>query len=252
MAPIFALITLAATTLFAQEYEGDYEERPSLGLYMDFTSISNVEFSYQEIPNPGQAKTGSLDSGDSTVASYDLAKGIEVSPLIGIAGHLPFLWNNYFNATMVVGFQHHAYHLTSADSRTIDAGTNEKTMESYSVVIQGGPELGLPLYTDFKSQQMFKIFAYGQVIIGKTFLDGESNFQNDPYWGYNYGFGVRYAIKRFSLSAGTKTAEWIWKPVYQEDVGNIDPDLGEDLVNKMRVRYTQFYNIYFDIKYSLF
>ena len=244
------LLFLGTTLTFAQ----DYEERPSLGLYFEPTSIdeSSIEFHYKEIPSAGGAVAEADAEEDAVTASYRLKDGIEVSPLIGIGGHLPFLWNPYFNATMVVGFQTHKYNLVSTDERTVEAGTNEKTLTSYTVVIQGGPELGLPLYTDEQSQQMVKLYGFGQVIIGKTFLDSKTNFKNDAYYGYNYGSGLRYAISRFSVAAGVKSSTWIWKPLYDESKGNIDSSIGEDRVNKMRVYYEQFLTPYIDVKLSLF
>jgi hypothetical protein len=156
--------------------------------------------------------------------------GFNASPQIGIGGHIPFLWMNWLCASGHVSYQYVNYEFQNAPTNTY------RQIESHTIVVQAGPEFGVPVLLDGANDRMFKIFSYAHIIIGKDFIvqNAPKNWLNDePYWGWAWGGGARYAFGRFSISTGVRNAYWLWRPTYDPAEGNSD-------ANHLRVRFDEF------------
>jgi hypothetical protein len=234
---------LLAAGAFAQSSQtpGVYEERPGFGLYAEWVRVDAMEFSYAEV----------LDRTDTNVTRYTPSEEITPSPIIGITGMLPFLWHNYLNLQATVGGQFHNFKLKTVgvDSAAIKAGKEKLDFSTFSFVIQGGPELGYPVWTDVESQQMLKPVAFGNILVAKTF-NSNTEFTNDMMFALTTGGGMRYTIKRVGLTAGVKWGWWYWKPTYNDSESSLNSD-GVDR-NRMRMTYRQVASPYVDLKYSIF
>lgn len=117
-------------------------------------------------------------------------------------------------------------------------------------MIEGGPELGLPLYTNYQTQTMFKLLSFGHISFGQSF-NFDTNFQKALYFGAFYGAGFRYSYQRWSFDLGFKNGITKWHPVYDPAKGAIDSSQPEKQ-NDMEVVYTQMFNPYLSIKWAVY
>jgi hypothetical protein len=251
---------ISSTALFAQEYE----ERPAIGLYTEYTNIELESFTYKE----------RIADDNDNVIHYELAKDLEVSPLVGITAHLPFIWPNYLTANAILAGQFHTYELTAMkkevpitkqdsniyknyptdniSNRTlaVDNNSTTKRLKTFSFMIEGGPEVAVPLYTNYETQTMFKVFVFGHVSLGQSF-NFDTNFEKALYLGAFYGAGFRYAYQRISFGAGFKNGITRWHPSYDPSKGSIDSST-PDKQNDLLVIYEQFFNPFLEVKWAIY
>jgi hypothetical protein len=214
---IFAIAILVTITNAQEGLE--YEERVSFGLFFERTTISDMEVVMKIQNNP-----------------FDIS--MDYLPLFGVGAHMPI--TKYFGLNGIVGMQNMTFKYAIqdtewADSVLADLDTRfietdfKNTMETYNLVTQAGFELGLPVFSDYESQSMLKVYTYGSGILGKTFWD--SKFQNTNLWGYAYGGGLRYAVGMINVSAGARGQSVWWEsnlmPEYagenkDEDIFTVD------------------------------
>jgi hypothetical protein len=251
---------LSATSIFAQ----DYEERPAIGPFVEYTNIEVESFTYKE----------RISEDNGNIVHYQLKnQTLDVTPLIGITAHLPFIWPNYLTANAILAGQFHEYDLVAknssvpventdnpesavkyinVDNQTLATNGNvsTKSFSTFAFMIEGGPELGLPLYTNYETQTMFKLLAYGHISFGQSF-NFNTNFEKALYFGALYGGGFRYSFQRWSLDLGFKNGITKWHPVYDPAKGEIsteDPKKRNDL----EIIYTQVFNPYLSIKWAVY
>lgn len=194
-----------------------YEERVSVGPYIEFTNIKakNINSSYK-VNN----------------RKYD----IEVSNTFtyGAAGNLPF--NNYVGFYIIAAYQFlgvnykdrnsaEAYEIL--DSMMVNDLMFENDVDSsdikghhqiHTVIFQIGFDAGFPLYSSYNYQTMVKLFAFGGGIAGKTFFQNESKFLAPPIFGYAYGLGLRAAFQRATLSGGVRNSHEYFHAYYERPI----------------------------------
>jgi hypothetical protein len=241
---LFVLSLGCFLPVFSQDMQSNdqpasYEERPSLGFYGELSTISSIDASLQ-------LKNKVTGDSLSRYSVKDSKNDVKISPMMGVAGHLPFIpsvFKYWVNVSGVVGGQNTEYTFT-------DSVGTEKKVSSFNFVIQGGPELGIPVWTSVESQQMFKVFGFSHVSLQPTFHAKSFEFKNSLALGWAWGTGARYAVDRLSISGGVKnTPQLLWKPGFNESAEKAQ---GTSSENKLRVLYSQEWIPYITLEYSLY
>lgn len=224
------------------------EERPSLGFYVDFGSISSSKIIYKEQPQ---------NIPSSSAIRYQDAS-IDVSPTFGFAGHIPFIWDKYLDATATVGFNQ--WDITARTGRETDSEGNQpdnenqiipdekldRSFQVFNVIVEGGPELGFPLYTDYKTQQILKPFVQVRGMFIKTFNQTSGSYwKNTQAFGYSYVGGIRYSYNNISLGAGIRNEFVTWSPTY-------DPIEGDSEKNSLLVEYERNFKPWIALEFSFY
>lgn len=234
---LFALPGWSQTAAWATQEDSTpekYEERVSLGLYAEWPLIVDEHFTYREVIDQEDLHPSGTPHKNTLFAA---------TPQIGLAGHLPFLWNNVLNATGHVTYQMIEYEFESLSSPAVT-----RKLTTHSIVVQAGGEAGIPLYANPVTDKMFKVFGYLHIIVGKDFIvqNSPKNWEyKNPYWGWAWGGGARYAFDMFSISAGVKNAYWLWKPSY-------DPSKGSEKENFLRVRFDEWLTPFITFEFALY
>lgn len=240
MKPFFLFALFAVQSLFAQASEGlAYQERPALGLIYEMSNLEAPEYEFLIMGKP-----------------FDL--NIDYSPLMGFGANLPF--NNYIGLNGIVGFQKMNFDYDILDTAfarefldtstftNLTASDFNGDFNSFNLMVQAGFEVGLPLFSHYSSQTMFKLLAYGNGIAGKNFLQGDMKFQNGTLWGYAYGAGGRLALGRFALNAGLRSSYVYWRLYF-------DPSEQTGLSRKddtFMLSYESNFNPYFQISVAFY
>jgi len=238
------LLGLTTISLFAQDQQGltpeergyVYEERVSLGLIYENSLIQKQMLSYKVRGN-----------------FFDIEG--DTWPLFGIGGHLPF--TNWIGLNGIVGYQRSTFEFSNDDPvlettllsspfSTFTAKDFEGKIISNNLIVQAGFELGLPLWTSYQEQGLFKILAYGSGIGGKTFYD-DSKFQNSNIFGFAYGGGIRYASGKWSFSAGARGSFVYWESNYFPEYASENTD-----DDRFIVEYQSFASPFVKIAVSLY
>ncbi len=200
------LLFLATASSYAMSYEQssvqEVEERPSLGFYLEYGTPDSYEITYIEQNNNGVDQSG----GESNGVIYE-NKTLDVTPTIGFAGHIPFIWDKYLDATATVGGSQTK--ITAKTNKTLDPDSNEiklarrtRIHETFNVIIEGGPELGFPLYLDYKSQQIIKPFVQVRAYLSKhlTHLANHIGKMTKPLAGVMLvgfaGLSIRFLLEQ--------------------------------------------------------
>ncbi len=244
------LFFLAAASSYAMSYEQssvqEVEERPSLGFYLEYGTPDSYEITYIEQNNNGLDQSG----GESNGVIYE-NKTLDLTPTIGFAGHIPFIWDKYLDATATVGGSQTK--ITAKTTKTLDPDSNEiklarrtRVHETFNIVIEGGPELGYPVYLDYKSQQIIKPFVQVRGIFIKTFnTSPNSNWKNDQAFGWSYVGGVRWSINQISFGAGIRSEYVFWEPGYDPVAGNVKK-------NTLKVEYVKEYKPWVTVEWGFY
>ncbi|WP_407440499.1 hypothetical protein [Fibrobacter sp.] len=195
----------------------EYEERVSVGPYVEFTNIkmSNVTYNYK-VNN----------------RKYDI--NIDNTYTYGAAGNLPF--NNYIGFYMIAAYQYLgiSYQDRNLDGAykalaqmeedymgwdvPLDSGDIKGRHQMHTVLFQIGFDLGLPLYSSYDYQFMIKLFGFGGGIAGKTFFQDDSKFVAPPLYGYAYGFGLRMAFHKAVLSGGVRNSHEYFHAYFERKI----------------------------------
>lgn len=236
-------LALMSLNAYSQE-ASSYEERPSFGIYAEIAHFSDMTFSYKEKP---VADTGEY------VAHYTLSNRDEFNwaPIVGISGQLPFLFKNWMNLQAKVGGSYFHYKVHSDDSIARAVNATDKELKSFVFVIQGGPEIGVPLIANEQTETLLKPYAFGNILVGVPF-NWKTHFTNAPYLGLTSGAGFRYVHKRISLEGGLKGGIWMWKPLYDPSVGRQTDVDGVEKENKLRAVFYQSVTPFLDVKFTTF
>lgn len=224
--------------------DGNYEERVSFGAIIENTSIKYEKINYKMIGH-----------------DYDIK--MNYWPLFGIGAHMPI--KNWIGLNGIVGYQRMSFNYKIKDNTLSDSLLSEPeffrdyvesdfnyNMYTNNLIAQIGVELGIPIYSDYASQQMFKLLMYGSGILGKTFYENNTKFRNANIWGFAYGFGVRYAIRMLSITAGTRSSLNKWTSYIKAEHRYIS-DLDETYDKNseiFEVEYKTFLNPYLKITIS--
>lgn len=237
-APLFPLMAQTAAWASAEDaIPTHYEERVALGLYLEWPNIVDEHFTYYEV----------IDKNDfDAKGSRFVNTKFSATPQVGVGGHIPFLWNRVLNASGHVSYQKIDYEFEA--EKPVGAKKNLRTLTTHSIVVQAGGEVGIPLYSSPVTDRMFKLIGYLHMIIGKDFIvqNEPKNWEyKNPYWGWAWGGGARYAFDMFSISAGVKNAYWLWRPSY-------DPSQGREEDNHMRVRFDEFLTPFITLEFALY
>jgi hypothetical protein len=177
---------------FGAPVERDYEERPSIGGYFEYSIFTQYDPSYMV-----QGQEFEVE-GSST-------------PVFGLGAHMPI--NNNFGLQGLVGFQKHAFDFAIKDAAYADSVLAEPnffieddfngTLNALNVVVQLGMEFGYVINSSFQTQTMNKILIYGGGVTAKTFY-GQSKMNEANLWGYSYGLGYRHSVESISFTAGVR------------------------------------------------
>ena len=191
---------------------------------------------------------------------------IKTSPTVGFAGHIPFLWNKYVDATATVGFNkweitakrtnpnylntvvnidEQGNETTTTTPLTVPDDRLDRSFDVFNVVIEGGPEIGFPLYEDFDSQRLIKPYVQLRGIFIKTFVQGDANWKNKQAFGWSYVGGVRYSFDNISISGGLRTERVSWTPIY-------DPTEGDSDKNDLDMSYERNYKPWLAVEFSFY
>ena len=183
------LCILFFSNTFSEEYTRLYEPRPTLGLLYSLTSLDDFEVHFNE---------EQADTNLHRFNTYDL----ESTPIIGLAGNLPF--NKFVGLNGIIGFQTLNFYL-SDQSNSSNVGNKE--LEYLNLLIHINIELAYPIFINDKKQTMLQVYGFGGINTGRTFRNKENtHFAGDILIGYNYGAGARFAYGRVSLNAGLKSS----------------------------------------------
>ena len=249
----FTVICLTSVSSFGMSFveagEKVVEERPSLGFYADFGSIDKATILYKE----------QISNDPSYEAMNYNETSISTTPTIGFAGHIPFLWNKYFDATATVGFNSwditakKTQGRTNADGDFLDPTGNvvpedrlDRSFNVFNVIIEGGPELGFPIYEDYDSQQLVKPFVQVRGIFIKTFNQSNEVFwKNKQAFGYAYVGGLRYSFNNISIGAGVRSEVVSWTPLY-------DPTEGDSAKNDLDITYERNFKPWLAVEFSFY
>ncbi len=230
--PLYAQTAAWATAEDA--IPSEYEERVALGLYVEWPMIVDEHFTYVEV----------IDKYDPSAKGTPFRNThFSATPQFGVGGHIPFLWNRVLCASGHVTYQQIEYEF---ESNSVE--NKVKKMTTHSIIVQAGGEVGVPLYASPVTDRMFKLIGFLHIIIGKDFIvqNSPKNWEyRNPYWGWAWGGGVRYAFDMFSISAGVKNAYWLWRPSY-------DPSQGREEENYMRVRFDEFLTPFLTFELALY
>lgn len=224
---LFAFLAATAVYSFAETVHIDnsmaaaersdtesYEERVTVGPYVEFTNIKSKNISYSYKVNNRK---------------YD----IEVSNTYtyGAAGNLPF--NNYIGFYMIAAYQFLGVNYKDRDAagaysildsmmvndflfdNDVDSTDIKGHHQIHSIIFQIGFDFGIPLYSSYNYQAMVKLFAFGGGIAGKTFFQNDSKFVAPPIYGYAYGLGLRVAYQRATLSGGVRNSHEYFHTYYE-------------------------------------
>lgn len=250
---LFATFCFASGSSFGMSFVESgvkvVEERPSLGFYADFGSIDKATISYQE----------QISNDPSYEAMNYNETSITATPTIGFAGHIPFLWNKYLDATTTVGFSN--WDITAkktqgrrdADGNLLDPTGNvvpeallKRSFNVFNVIIEGGPELGFPIYEDYGTQQLLKPFVQVRGIFIKTFNQSDEVFwKNKQAFGYAYVGGLRYTFNNISVSAGVRSEVISWTPSY-------DPTEGDAAKNNLDITYERNFKPWLALEFAFY
>lgn len=240
-------LLVACTTGFSMSYSQSdnqvVEERPSLGFYFDYGPIDSYKVEYKE-------QISNFTNPDDVGTIYE-STGLYVSPTVGFAGHIPFLWNKYLDATATVGFNEwvitaKTYQDANSEGMAIPAEKRDQSFKTFNVIIEGGPELGFPIYEDYETQQLVKPFVQVRGMFIKTFnTTSDSHWKSDQAFGYAFVGGLRYSYDYISFGVGVRKEHVSWEPLY-------DPAEGPQDKNELKVEYDRDFKPWVAVEFSFY
>ena len=232
---VFSLL-IFTNLLYSQEFD-EFEVRPSLGIMAEYVNAETKKLDYNIITNGPSADTVSLSNLKA-----------EFSHAFGIAGHLPLFWNQILNGTVFILFRKAEYQFVD-QTNTLSAPANSQKIVSNMVQVQGGPEFGIPFYSNYDSQELFKAYGFGHLVFAKVFMNQDgAPLKGDQYMGWSSGFGLRYTKERLSYDIGIKMTDLFWTPGH--DKPNDKAVNIED--HQVDIQIREFFSPYIAIKYSLY
>lgn len=198
----------------------EYEERVSVGPYVEFTGIKqkNINYSYK-VNN----------------RKYDI--DVDNTFTYGAAGNLPF--NEWIGFYIIAAYQYLGIHYEDRDLKgayaaqeamereydgwnvPVEVDDIEGRQQMHIVLIQIGFDLGFQLYSSYNNQFMAKLFAFGGGITGKTFFQNDSKFVAPALWGYAYGAGLRIAFHAVTISGGIRNSHEYFHAYYEQMISEV-------------------------------
>lgn len=222
--------------LYSQEFD-EFEVRPSMGIMAEYVNAKSEKLDYNILTSSSPSDTVLLNNLKA-----------EFSHAFGIAGHLPLFWNQVLNGTVFILFRKAEY-VFQDNSGKLPAPANLQRIVSNMVQVQGGPEFGIPFYSNYDSQELFKIYGFGHLVFAKVFMgkDG-APLKGDQYMGWSAGSGLRYTKERLTYDFGIKFTDLYWKPGHDkpnDKAANIED-------HQVDIQIREFFSPYIAIKYSLY
>lgn len=183
-----------------------YSDRGSFGPYIEFSNINmdHVNYVYKVHEMPQKIS-------------------VEGSTIYGATGTLPL--KEWFDIFLMVGYQkldvNHTPRNPSLayadlaeiadlyedfDDAPLDSAAVEGKHDIHTALFQFGFDISFPIITNYNYQLMVKPYAFGGVIVGKTFFSDNSKFLSPILYGYAYGVGVRVAFHGAYLTAGVRNS----------------------------------------------
>ncbi len=215
----FADHLVVDTTMAATEKSEhmEYEDRGSFGPYVEFGNIKmkNVSYSYRIHDQ-----------------KYNIS--IDNSYIYGASGSLPL--TEWFDIYLMAGYQylgvsHHPRNRDAvyADMDALsddffdapyDSSDVDGRHQIHTALFQLGFDFSLPLVYSYNHQFMFKLYAFGGAVFGKTFFSDDTQFLSPVLYGYAYGAGIRTAFHGFFLSAGVRNSHEYFHTYFERKTGD--------------------------------
>ena len=199
----------------------EYEDRGSFGPYVEFNNIkmSNVTYNYK-------------------VHGHKFDISIDNSYIYGASGSLPL--TEWLDIYLMAGYQylgvsHHPRNSEAvyADMEALsddffdapfDSSDVDGRHQIHTALFQFSLDFSLPLVYSYKHQFMFKLYAFGGALVGKTFFADDTQFLSPVLYGYTYGAGFRSALHGFFLSAGVKNSHEYFHTYFERKTGEKKED----------------------------
>ena len=199
----------------------EYQDRGSFGPYVEFGNVKmkNVNYVYKI---HGQ--------------QYDIS--VDNSYIYGASGSLPL--TEWFDIYLMAGYQylgvsHHPRNRKavfedweSLSDDFFDAPFDSSDIDGRhqipTALFQFGFDFSLPLVYSYKHQFMFKLYAFGGTVVGKTFFSDDTQFLSPITYGYAYGAGIRSAWHGFFLSAGFRNSHEYFHTYFERKTGDKQED----------------------------
>ena len=252
---IFTLILLACSLTFADRIVIDtsmatstasdykeFEDRGSFGPYMEFNNVKmkNVNYAYKV---NGRKHSITLDN----------------TFIYGASGSLPL--TEWFDIYLMAGYQYlgishkpHNKEAAYADleeyddffEAPFDSSDIEGRHQIHTALFQLGFDFALPLVKSYKHQFMFKLYAFGGAVFGKTFFADDTKFTSPAIYGYAYGAGARMAWHGFFLSGGFRNNHEYFHTYFERKTGEFRDN------DEFMLDYDTFFQPYVSLGITLF
>ena len=205
--------TMAAA---AKSEINEYQDRGSFGPYVEFGNIKmgNVTYVYKV---------------------HDIKHDITIDNtyIYGASGSLPI--TEWFDIYLMAGYQylgisHHPRNSEQAYAdldemsddffeAPFDSSDIDGRHQIHTALFQLGFDVALPLVYSYNYQFMFKLYAFGGALFGKTFFADDTKFTSPVIYGYAYGAGVRMAWHGAFISGGFRNSHEYFHTYFERKTG---------------------------------
>lgn len=180
----------------------EYEERVSVGAYLELSSIDSkaIEYEFKIMNRP-------YDLSFSSSNFYGLSGNLPLNSWVGLyaLGGYQYVEVKYKDKNTQEGYQNLASLIEENPFFSLDSSAVEGHFDAHRVSVQFGFEAGFPLLSSYNYQTMLKVFGFLGGVGGRVFYRN-TDFMNAAHWGYAWGGGFRAAYEKLSVSFGFRSS----------------------------------------------